>query len=159
MKKLLAKVLLVDDFEPFRAFVYSIINKEPGLTIVGDVADGEEAVHAAEQLQPDMIVLDIGLPTVDGLAAAKRIFEKSPKSRIVFCTGNRCLDIAEQAMRNGARGYVIKQDAGKELLAAIEAVLSGRRFLSSTLTRDMAKAEARASHRSRSERFATSRAG
>lgn len=159
MKKLLARVLVVDDFEPFRSFVCSIINKEPGLTIVGGVADAEEAVHAAEQLQPDLILLDIGLPTLDGLAAAKRIFEESPKSKIVFCTGNRCLDIAEQAMRNGARGYVIKQDAGKELLVAIEAVLSGRRFLSSTLTRDMAKAEARASHPSSSERFATPRTG
>jgi DNA-binding NarL/FixJ family response regulator len=156
LKNLIARVLVVEDFEPWRRFICSSMRKEPGLTIVGQVADGEEAVQAAEQLQPDLILLDIGLPRLDGLAAAKRILETSAKSRILFCTENRSLDVAQWAMQKGASGYILKQDAGSQLLVAIEAVLDGRRFLSSTLTRHLAKAEAQPS-RTQPGRFASPR--
>ena len=135
LKELIARVLVVEDFAAWRHFICSTIRKEPGLTIVGQVADGEEAVTAAEQLQPDLILLDIGLPTLNGLAAAKRILEKSPNSRILFCTENGSSDVVEKAMLMRGSGYVIKRDAGRELLPAIISVLRGKQFLSSTVTR------------------------
>jgi DNA-binding NarL/FixJ family response regulator len=117
------RVLVVDDYEPWRRFVLKTLQKQPELQIVGEVTDGFEAVQKAEQLQPDLILLDIGLPTLNGIEAARRIRELSPKSKILFLSENRSWDIAEEALRTGAGGYVVKSDAVGELLPAVEAVL------------------------------------
>lgn len=95
--------------------------------------DGLEAVQIVQQLQPDLILLDIGLPTLNGIEAARRIREVSPKSKILFVSENRSWDVAEEALRTGAIGYVIKSDAGTDLLPALEATCQGRRFLSARL--------------------------
>jgi CheY-like chemotaxis protein len=95
--------------------------------------DGLEAVQKAQQLQPDLILLDIGLPALNGIEAARRIRELSPKSKILFLSENRSWDIAEEALRTGAGGYVVKSDAAGELLPAVEAVLKGKRFVSAIL--------------------------
>jgi DNA-binding NarL/FixJ family response regulator len=97
------------------------------------VADGLEAVQQAQELQPDLILLDIGLPTLHGIEAARRIREVSPASKILFVSENRSADIAEEALSTGACGYVIKSDAERELLPAIEAILAGKRFVSASL--------------------------
>jgi DNA-binding NarL/FixJ family response regulator len=78
------RVLVVDDYEPFRRFVCSTLRKRPELQIIGEASDGLEAVHKAEDMQPDLIVLDIGLPTLDGIEAARRIRKLSPQSKILF---------------------------------------------------------------------------
>jgi len=127
-----ARVLVVDDFGAWRHFVCSTLQKQPGLRIVGEVSNGAEAVQKAEELEPDLIVLDIGLPTLNGIEAARRIRDKVPKSKILFFSQNPSWDMVEEALRTGL-GYVVKSDAGTELLPAVEAVLQGRRFLSSTL--------------------------
>jgi DNA-binding NarL/FixJ family response regulator len=127
------RVLVVDDYEPWRRFVLTTLQKQPELEIVGEVTDGFEAVQKAEQLQPDLILLDIGLPALNGIEAARRIRELSPKSKILFLSENRSWDIAEEALRTGAGGYVVKSDAVGELLSAVEAVLKGKRFVSASL--------------------------
>jgi CheY-like chemotaxis protein len=92
-----------------------------------------EAVEKAQQLHPDFIMLDIGMPRLNGIEAARRIRKLSPESKILFLSENRSWDIAEEALRTGAGGYVVKSDAASELLPAVEAVLSGKRFVSSSL--------------------------
>jgi DNA-binding NarL/FixJ family response regulator len=127
------RVLVVDDYEPWRRFFSTTLEKEPELQVIGQVSDGLEAARQAQQLQPDLILLDIGLPTLNGIEAARRIREVSPASKILFVSENRSLDIVEKALSTGRGGYVVKSDAGNDLLPAVEAVLQGKRFVSSSL--------------------------
>ena len=127
------RVLVVDDYEPFRRFVCSMLGRKPEFQIVGETSDGLDAVHRAEALQPDLIVLDIGLPTLNGIEAARRIRKLSPKSKILFVSQESFADVVQEALSVGAMGYVIKAFAGSELLPAIEAVLEDRQFISSGL--------------------------
>jgi DNA-binding NarL/FixJ family response regulator len=127
------RVFVVDDYEPFRQFICSTLRKRPELQIIGEAVDGLEAVQKVQQLQPDLILLDIGLPTLNGIEAARRIRELSPKSKILFVSENRSWDIVEEALRTGAGGYVVKSDAVGELLLAVNAVLGGKRFVSASL--------------------------
>lgn len=129
------RILVVDDYSPWHDFVSSTLNKEPGWEVIGSVSDGLAAVDQAQQLKPDLILLDIGLPTLNGIQAATRIRETSPCSKILFVSENRSLDVAESALNTGAMGYVIKSDAGAELVPAIKAVLQGKRFVSARLAR------------------------
>jgi DNA-binding NarL/FixJ family response regulator len=126
-------ILVVDDYESWRRFVSTTLQKQPTLQIIGEAVNGLEAVQKAQQLQPDLILLDIGLPTLNGIEAARRIRELSPKSKILFLSENRSWDIAEEALRTGAGGYVVKSDAAGELLPAVNAVLGGKRFVSASL--------------------------
>jgi len=103
------------------------------LQIVGEVSDGLVAVQKARELQPNLILLDIGLPTLNGIEAARHIREVSPKSIILFLSENRSPDIAGEALSIGA-GYVIKSDAATELLPAVDAVLQGGHYISSSLS-------------------------
>jgi len=131
------RVVVVDDYEPWRRFVCATLQKLPELQLIGEVSDGAEAVRSAEELQPDLILLDIGLPTLNGIEAARRIRGLSPKSRILFLSGNRTPEVANEALRVGGSGYVVKSDAEKELLLAVEAVLEGGRFVSASLGHDL----------------------
>jgi DNA-binding NarL/FixJ family response regulator len=124
-----ARVLVVEDYEPFRRFVVSILQEQPELQIVGDVSDGLQAVQRAEELQPDLIVLDIGLPSLNGIEAARRIRELSPESRILFVSQESSADLVQEALVAGACGYVVKTDTGRELVEAVKAVLRGERFV------------------------------
>jgi DNA-binding NarL/FixJ family response regulator len=128
-----ARILVVDDYEPWHGFVSTTLRKEPELEIIGQVSDGLVAVQQAQQLQPDLILLDIGLPTLNGIEAARRIREVSPTSKILFVSENRSVDVAEEALSTGAMGYVVKSDAGSELLPAVETVLQGKRFAGASL--------------------------
>jgi DNA-binding response OmpR family regulator len=123
------RVLVVDDYEPFRRFVCSTLERRPDLWIIGEASDGLEAVHKAEELQPDLIVLDIGLPSLNGLEAARRIGKLSTKSKILFVSQESSADVVQEALRTGARGYFVKTDAGSELLEAVDVVLRGGQFV------------------------------
>lgn len=127
------RILVIDDYEPWRRFITSTLQKRPDLKIVGEGTDGMEAVEKAKELQPDLILLDIGLPKLDGIKAAFKIRACAPRTRILFFTENSSADIAEEALRTGADGYVVKAGAAQELLPAVEAVLHGKRFVSSLL--------------------------
>src|SRR5438270_7307815 len=132
------RVLIVDDYEPWRRFASSAFQKMPGLQVVGEVSDGLQAVQKSEELQPDLILLDIALPTINGIEAARRIRKHSPCSKILFFSEERSPDIAEEALRTGATGYLLKSDAAGELLPAIQAVLEGEHFVSSSLAAQVA---------------------
>lgn len=95
------------------------------------VSDGLEAVREAQRLQPGLILLDIGLPTLNGLEAARQIRTLSPASKIVFVTQESSADVVQEALNIGASGYVVKADAGRELIAAVTAVLRGEQFVGS----------------------------
>ena len=127
------RILVVDDFEPWRRFVSSTFQKQKDLQILLEVSDGLEAVYRGEDLRPDLVVLDIGLPTLNGIKAGQRIREVSPNSKILFLSEQNSPDIAEAALEAGGAGYVVKSDAGRELLAAVRAVREGKRYISSRL--------------------------
>ena len=130
------RVLVVDDFEPWHDFVSKTLAKETELDIVGRVSDGLEAVQQAQELNPDLILMDVGLPSLNGIEAARQILNVAPTPKILFVSENRSVDVAETALSNGAGGYVVKSDAGSELLPAIKAVLEGKRFISASLAGD-----------------------
>lgn len=134
MAKSPIRILVVDDFEPFRTFVASALAQHPELQIIGELSDGLEAVLRAAELHPDLILLDIGLPSLSGIAAARRIREHSPQSKILFVSGDQSSDIVEEALSTGEAGYLVKSDAGRQLLVAVAAVLQGKRYLSSSLS-------------------------
>ena len=110
--------------------------KQPELQVIGEVPNGLEAVRQAQTLRPDLILLDIGLPTLNGIEAACQIRKVFPASKILFVSDNRSTDIAEEALSTGAGGYVVKSDAGTELLPAVEAVLRDERFMSESDSRE-----------------------
>ena len=122
-------VLVVDDYPAWRQFVCSALLARPTWQVIGQASDGLEAVQKAQDLQPDLIVLDIGLPTINGIEAARRMRTAAPDSKILFLSENNSVEIAEEAFRTGAAGYVVKSTAARELLPALDAVLQGDRFL------------------------------
>jgi DNA-binding NarL/FixJ family response regulator len=132
MERPVVRVLIVDDYEPWRRFLRLALAVRKQLQIIAEVTDGAEAIQKAEELQPDLILLDIGLPTLNGIEAARRIREVSPNSKILFISENRSQDIAQEALSTGAGGYVGKSDAAGELLHAIKVVLEGKQFISAS---------------------------
>jgi len=128
------RILLVEDFIPYRTFVGSLLSETPGLRVIGEASDGLEAVEKAQQLKPDVILMDIGLPVLNGLDATRRIRELVPSSKIVFLTMEASVEVAEEALSRGACGYIVKDQAGSELLEGLAAVLRGERFISRCLS-------------------------
>ena len=124
------RVLVVEDYEPFRRFISSTLQTRPDLQIVGEMSDGLEAVLQVQQLRPELILLDVGLPTLNGIEAARRIRALSPNSKILFVTQESSAELVQEAFRVGALGYVLKTQAGVDLLAAVESVCQSRRFVS-----------------------------
>ena len=122
---------MAEDFELFRRFIRSLLQKWPKFQVICETSDGLEAVQRAEELQPDLILLDIGLPNLNGIEAAKRMRQVAPGTKIIFVTQNSDKDVAQAALSTGAQGYVLKTDAGSELFTAVAGVLGGDNFVSS----------------------------
>ena len=125
-------VLVADDFGAFRQFLRSKL-QDNGFQNITEASDGLEAVAKAAELQPDLILLDIGMPKLNGIEAAARIHTVAPQSKILFVSQLTDSDIAQSALSDGAKGYVRKSETNRELLTAIEAVLKGQRFVSAGL--------------------------
>lgn len=109
------------------------LRENRGLQVVGVASDGLEAVLKAEELRPDLILMDIGLPKLNGIGAARRICKVTPESKILFATQESDLDVVREALSAGGHGYIVKSDAESELLVAVESVMSGKKFVSSSL--------------------------
>jgi DNA-binding NarL/FixJ family response regulator len=127
------RVLVVDDYEPFRKAVRSILQLRNDLQIVGEASDGLEAVQKAKALRPDLIFLDIDLPTLNGIQVAGRLRDLVPQAKILFVSVESSSDVVREALNMGGSGYVHKLHVGTELLPAIETVLGSKRFVSSGL--------------------------
>jgi DNA-binding NarL/FixJ family response regulator len=127
------RVLIVEDFEPFRRFICSTLGKVFHFQVICQLSDGLDAVQKAEELKPDLILLDIGLPSLNGIAAARQICKLAPDSKIIFVSQESSPDVVHEALSFGVLGYVLKVRARTDLLAAVEAVLEGRQFVSSGL--------------------------
>lgn len=120
------RILVVEDFEPFRTLIRAILEKNPRLHIVAEVSDGLDAVQKAAELKPDLILLDIGLPMLSGLDAARLIRKLAPHSRILFVSQETSPEVVQDALSLGASGFVVKTRLASDLLTAVEAALPGR---------------------------------
>jgi DNA-binding NarL/FixJ family response regulator len=127
------RILIADDYEGWRRQVRLLFQERPQWQVIAEAADGPEAIQKAEELKPDLIVLDIGLPELNGIEAARRIRQTSPSSKIVFLSQNNDRDVVRAALSTGALGYVHKTNARSELVPAVDAVLRGKQFVSSSL--------------------------
>jgi len=124
------RILVVDDFALFRQFVVELLGERPELQVVGEASDGLEALHMAVELRPDLILLDIGLPSLNGIEVARQMRSLVPESKIIFLSQESSADVVQEALNLGALGYVTKTKAQAHLFAAVEAVLSGKTFVS-----------------------------
>lgn len=127
------RIVLVDDHEVARRALRSVLRANPNIEVVGEASEGKEALKKVGELKPDIVLLDIGLPDMSGIEVAPGIRSLSPESRIIFVSQHISIHLAKDALRGGAYGYVVKSDAGLDLLAAIEAAHAGRTFVSRTL--------------------------
>ena len=127
------RVLVVEDYAAFRRVLVSAIQSKAEIQVICEVADGPEAVQKARELQPELILLDIGLPRLNGIEAARQIRNLSPKSKILFVSQESSADIVQAALETGAKGYVVKADVGRELIPALDAVLRGQTYMSKRL--------------------------
>ena len=126
-------ILVVDDFIPWQRFVAEILEPEPDLKIISVAPDGHEAVQQARQLQPDLILMDVSLPGLNGYEATREIRSFAPACKILFVSEHRSGELVEAAFNAGACGYVVKLDSYSDLIPGIRAALLGRRFVSRSL--------------------------
>ncbi len=124
------RVLVVEDFAAFRQFTCEALGSMRNVQIVGEVSDGLEAIQKAVELKPDLILLDIGLPTLNGIEVARQIRKLVPESKIIFLSQESSADIVQEALNLGAVGYIVKARTNRELLPAVGAVLAGKTFVS-----------------------------
>jgi DNA-binding NarL/FixJ family response regulator len=121
---------VVDDSEPWRRFASSTLRKKPGLQVVGEATNGLEAFQKAVELEPDLILMGIGVPSVNGIEAARRIREMVPEAKIIFLSEEPSFEVVQKAMSLGASAFVVKTMAANELVTAVETVLAGMKFVS-----------------------------
>jgi len=117
------RILVADDFSEWRIHIRSILQTRPEWQVVSEACDGSQAVQEAAELQPDMVLLDIGMPVLNGIEAAKKIHQVSPGSRIIFLTLNNDSEVRSAALATGAEAYLLKTRAASELLPTVEAAL------------------------------------
>src|SRR5262249_48651220 len=140
---LICRVLVVDDFEPWRRHVRSAFDQHARFLIVGEAIDGLDAIREARALRPDLILLDVSMPSMNGLEAARHILGSDPGARILFVSEHRMHDVVSAALDAGACGFVIKSDAARDLLMAMETAADGGHFVSPRLGLPAAPARAR----------------
>ena len=127
------RLVLVDDHEIARRGLRSVLSEDPDINVVSESGTGEDAIEKVRELHPDVVLLDISLPGISGIEAASSIRRISPESRIIFVSQHDSPLMAKDAFLAGAYGYVVKSDAGLDLLPAIVAVRAGHTFVSRTL--------------------------
>jgi DNA-binding NarL/FixJ family response regulator len=129
----LIRILIVDDFQPWRSEVAAALGKGSGFQIIAEASDGLEAVEKYAELQPDVILLDIGMPRLNGIEAARQIIQTSPGAKIVFWSEYADRELVDAAFKLGAKAYIAKSEAATDLIPAIEAVLEEMLFVSKVL--------------------------
>ena len=122
------RVLIADDHEVARKGIRSVLEDRPGWQVCGEAKDGREAVELANELKPDVLLLDIGMPNLNGLDAARQILSADPEARILILTIHDSEQVVREVLSAGARGFLLKSDAGRDLIAAVEALQNRRTF-------------------------------
>jgi len=128
------RILIVDDHAVVRRGIRSLLESEQGFTVSGEATTGREAVEMARRLQPDVIVMDLTLPELNGLDAARQILKDAPRIEILVLTMHHSEALARDVLQAGARGYVLKSDADQSLIAAIKSLRDHKPFLSPNVT-------------------------
>lgn len=124
-------ILIADDYAVVRRGLRALLEAEPGWQIVGEAVNGREAVDHALQVRPDIVILDVIMPLLNGIDAARLILQASPETRVMIFTEYHTDHMIEKALQAGARGYVLKTDAEADLVAAVKALMGGRTFFTS----------------------------
>jgi DNA-binding NarL/FixJ family response regulator len=127
------RILVGDDHEVVRKGVRALLEARPGWVVCAEVANGRDAVHQARALAPDVVILDVGMPELNGLEAAREVRSAVPRAAVLILTVHDTEEIVREVLTAGARGYVLKTDAGRDLVAAVEALACGRTFFTSTV--------------------------
>ena len=128
------RIMIVDDHAVVRRGVRALLESQPGWEVSGEATTGREAVDLARQLQPDIVVMDLSLPELNGLDATRQIIKESPRTEVVVLTMHHSEELARNALQAGARGYVLKSDADQNLIAAVESLRQHKPFLTSAVT-------------------------
>lgn len=131
------RILIADDHPLVRRGIRLVLDSNPWLEVCGEASDGEDALELAKRLQPQLVVLDLTMPRLDGLAATPRIREALPATEVLIFTMHYDDDLAREVLRSGARGYVLKTDGDQELLAAVERIRHGGTFFTTQLADTM----------------------
>lgn len=127
-------VLLADDHAVVRDGLRALFEHDPDIAVVGHAGDGRDAVAAAQRLRPDAVVMDIAMPEVDGVEATRQIMEQRPETQVLILSMYRSTEHVRRAFQAGARGYILKESAGKEVVDAIRTLRLGHRYLSHRIT-------------------------
>lgn len=125
------RILVVDDHEVFRRELRALLEAHPGWKVVGEAANGRDAAEMVKQLEPDVVVMDISMPEMNGLEATRSILETAPQTEVLILTMHKSEQMMREAVKAGARGYVLKSDASRDLVRAVEALSRHGTFLRS----------------------------
>ena len=126
------QIVVVDDYKPWRNFITSVLMKHIKACVIREAADGLEAVQFAADVKPDLVTMDLGLPKLNGIEAARQILDRCPDTKILFISENRSPEIVQAALAAGGMGYVVKSDAA-ELLEAVQTVTQSGHYVSQTV--------------------------
>ena len=128
------RIIIVDDHAVVRRGVRALLESQPGWEVAGEAVTGREAVDLAKRLYPDIVVMDLSLPELNGLDAARQILKDSPRTEVLVLTMHHSEELVRNVLQAGARGYVLKSDADESLIAAVESLRDHKPFLTSTVT-------------------------
>lgn len=128
------RILIADDHELARRGIRALLESHPGWEVCGEAKDGRETVDLAASMKPDIVLLDIGMPNLNGLEAARQILNSSPEVAILILTMHDSDAVVREVLRAGARGYLLKSDAGRDLVAAVEALQLQRTFFTTRVS-------------------------
>ena len=124
------RILVVDNFPTWRGLIKTLLDLTPEWQLVGEASNGPEAEARVRELRPDIVLLEIDLPVMDGIQLARRLHAEYPETRLVFLTTENSHEMAEFALSAGALGYVLKVSVVEELLPALNTVMANKRFIS-----------------------------
>jgi DNA-binding NarL/FixJ family response regulator len=125
------RIMIADDHEVVRKGLISLLQAQPDWQVCGEAADGREAVEKAQQLRPDVVILDIGMPSLNGLEATRQILKVNPQARVLILTLHDSDQVVREVLNAGARGFLLKSDAARDLVAAVEALRRDKTYFTS----------------------------